>query len=70
MNYKAIGICLVGNYNAVRPPQALWNKALYLVTYLMFMHNINKNNVVGHNEFKKTSCPGKLFNMDQFRSDL
>jgi hypothetical protein len=81
MNRKAIGICVVGNFDAEVPSVGSWNKALEIVRVMMDLFKIPKENIIGHREaglmdgldwqkkeFK--SCPGSLWNMDAFRANF
>ncbi len=67
MNAKAIGICLVGNFDASPVPAAQWNRAAALVRSLMKELDIPIDNVVPHRDYAPKSCPGKLFDMASFR---
>lgn len=80
-NRKSIGICLVGDFDKEAPPEPQLQMAFVLCRSLMRKHNIPPHNVLGHREaglhagfdwrkgqFK--SCPGLLFDMDAFRSNL
>lgn len=71
-NYYGIGICLVGNLE-LHPPSAQQYSALVKLTRtLMDKYNIPLANVSGHGltPGERTLCPGKLFPMENFLSDL
>ena len=71
-NYVAIGICLVGNFEAA-PPTAAQMQSLYaLVGYLRKRCNIAKKDVKTHTEInvKPTACPGRRFPTQQFRNNI
>lgn len=71
MNARSIGICLVGNFDNAPPPLQQYTKALELVRTLMQTFNIPVGRVYGHNQFASyKTCPGKMFNMNEFREDL
>ena len=71
MNRKAIGICCVGAFNNSPPPQIQFDKCVGLVRHLMDLHNIPKENVIGHREVESTkTCPGTKFDMESFRDSL
>ena len=79
MNHKGIGICLIGNFDGEIPSISLVEKTRDMVQWLMGVYNIPWTQVVGHREVQakcgmpeneRKSCPGKLFNMDAFRSTL
>jgi N-acetylmuramoyl-L-alanine amidase len=70
-NRNSLGVCFVGNFDDVPPPELQWNKGLELVRWLLFNYGLTPENVHGHNEFASyKSCPGKMFDMDKFRNDL
>jgi len=81
MNHIGIGICVVGNYDEIEPPQGAMDKLDYLVKHLMSQYEIPWSNVIGHRdaglmdgkdwekgEFK--SCPGVKFPLNEFRKSL
>lgn len=70
MNRKSVGICCVGNFDAVEPPYEQLMRCLKLVRYLSAVWGIRKENVLGHREvaLDGRSCPGRLFDMGEFRS--
>lgn len=83
-NIKSIGICVVGNFDKQAPPEKQWWLAVLLVNRLR-EHYASKNNsiqiehVLGHREaqaiagvapINRKTCPGNLFDMAKFRSNL
>lgn len=71
MNYKSIGICVVGNYDDDAPPLEAWKLLIKLIKDLMVIFTIPVENVRGHREFARyKSCPGKKFNMNLVREAL
>jgi hypothetical protein len=81
MNQLGIGVCLVGNFDAVSPPEEGLKKLREVVRWLMRLYDIPPRNILGHREaglragfdWEKSqykSCPGKLFDMDAFRQSL
>lgn len=68
MNYKSLGICCIGNFDEMLPPESQWEKCVVLVKSLCDAYRIPVSHVIGHRE-KATykSCPGKQWNMDLFR---
>ena len=70
MNSKALGVCLVGNFDIKPPAKAQCEKALDLVRLLMKQYNIPSIKVIGHRNVKKTNCPGRFFDLGKFRSEL
>lgn len=71
MNRKSFGICLVGNFDDHKIPEAQWNLALKLVRSLMHVFTISLENIKGHCEYANyKTCPGKNFSLTAFRSLL
>jgi len=70
MNKRSIGLLIVGNYDKAAPDSEIWRFAIKVCRELM--EKYPKIKFKGHREIKgvKKSCPGELFNMDQFRQDL
>lgn len=71
MNYKGIGICLVGNFSerngGVSSKQM--DSLVYLVTKLKNYYDIPDSRILGHGQVKgaKTECPGKRFPWSTFK---
>jgi len=72
MNCRAIGICLVGNFNAENVSEKQMNSLVYLVNILRKHYNIPVRNIIGHGQVQgaKTECPGKNFPWKLFYSKL
>ncbi len=70
MNQKAIGFCFTGNFDLAPPPADQWAAGILFVRGLLRIADIPIRNVVGHRDYAQKTCPGKFFNMDQFRKDL
>jgi LysM repeat protein len=70
MNSRAIGICLVGNFNHEQPTRKQMESLAYLVNKLKRYYNIPARNILGHGQVKgaSTDCPGKMFPWHKFRS--
>ena len=69
-NDKALGICIVGNFEKMPVPLEQWAKALKLVRQLIKNHNLSRGDIYGHRDFKATACPGQYFDMSKFKSEL
>jgi N-acetylmuramoyl-L-alanine amidase len=72
MNRKAIGICLVGNFNSGKITQKQMDSLVYLVNRLRKYYNIPKSKILGHGQVPgaSTDCPGKEFPWTQFWASL
>ncbi|MCG3204863.1 MAG: hypothetical protein KCHDKBKB_01580 [Elusimicrobia bacterium] len=76
-NEEFIGLCCIGNYDAVSPDPKLWDFNLMVTRTLMDAFKIPKDQVIGHREVfdllkipRQKSCPGNAWNMDVFRAEL
>lgn len=71
-NHFSLGICLIGNFDIVRPSNKQLFLAVRLVKSLLNTFSLTKEDVVGHREVANDgrTCPGSKFNMDYFRSLL
>ena len=70
-NKGSLGICLVGNFDKLPPPDEQWLLAIKLVRSLMEILYIPRSEVFGHREFADyKSCPGKEFDLEKFRKLL
>jgi len=72
MNCKAIGICLVGNFNTEKVSEKQMSSLVYLVNILEKYYDIPIRNIMGHGQVKgaKTECPGNNFPWSLFYSKL
>ncbi len=64
-NSKAIGVCLMGNYEVDTVPDALLNTLVERVLYPQCaIWDIPSDNIHGHRDHRATACPGKnLYDM-------
>ncbi len=70
-NQDSIGICLVGNFDEVKPPKEQWELAVELVSSLCEILFITRESVYTHNDFASyKTCAGKKFNLRLFRSQI
>lgn len=69
-NNNSLGICFIGNFDLIAPPELQWQLGLKLVRFLCRNYNINVSNVFGHREFADKTCPGNLFDVDKFKMEL
>jgi len=72
-----IGLCAVGNFDATKPPEEIWDMCLQLTRSLQDLYGISTDRVFGHWEtYLKhgiealKTCPGKFFDIDRFREEL
>ncbi len=72
MNYKGIGICLVGNFSQEKVSEKQMDSLVYLVKILKDYYNIPVRNILGHGQVPgaKTECPGKYFSWKEFKRRL
>ncbi len=72
MNFKGIGICLVGNFSKEKVSQKQMGSLVYLIKILRVYYNIPYRNIMGHGQVPgaKTECPGKRFPWKEFKDRL
>lgn len=72
MNSKAIGICLVGNFDEEKVSEKQMAALLYLVNTLRHYYKVPVKKIMGHGQVRgaDTDCPGKKFPWQEFRSRL
>ena len=72
MNYKGIGVTLIGNFENHLPLTKQLEALDLLLLQLMQKHQIPATNVLGHREVSgaQTVCPGKHFSLDLVRAAL
>jgi N-acetylmuramoyl-L-alanine amidase len=72
-NERAVGICLVGNFNQTWPTARQMRSLVKLVRFLQDRYGIPKSRIYGHNTTpgaRDTDCPGKRFPMARLKSML
>lgn len=68
MNKEALGICVVGDFDNASPPEAQFNLAASVCSWLCHVLNIPVDNIMGHRDYDpKKTCPGSKFDLDVFR---
>jgi N-acetylmuramoyl-L-alanine amidase len=72
MNTRAIGICLVGNFDKDRVSRKQMDSLVYTVNKLRRSYNIPLNRIIGHGKVQgaSTHCPGTRFPWDEFMDRL
>ena len=70
MNSRSIGWCVLGNYDKNPPSEKMWDFAVQVGKDVKIIYPQIK--ILGHREVKgvSKSCPGTMFNMDQFRKEV
>lgn len=62
MNTRAIGVCFVGNYDEIEPPEEMLRIAIHrLIGPLMVMLGIPSSNILYHRDYAVKTCPGTKF---------
>lgn len=71
-NHESIGICLVGNLDNYRATEKQYKSLVSLVKKLMNDFKLEAKDIVGHRDFENVSktCPGKMFDLEEFRRRL
>ena len=67
MNTKALGVCLVGNFEEAPLPEAQLGAAAALVARLCQKYGIPSENIHRHRDHRQTLCPGKHFDLAKFQ---
>jgi len=72
MNERAIGICLVGNFNRDHLSSRQLESLTYLVKTLKTYYRIPDDHIMGHGQVPgaRTDCPGKHFPWAEFKARL
>ncbi|MCM8791575.1 MAG: N-acetylmuramoyl-L-alanine amidase [Candidatus Omnitrophica bacterium] len=72
MNYKGIGVCLVGNFSKEKVSSKQLESLVYLVNILRRYYHIPLRNILGHGQVTgaRTECPGKNFPWKEFYAAL
>jgi hypothetical protein len=68
MNKKAIGICVVGNFQIAPPHPLLISSLAFLCIDLCCKHGIPAEHIEPHRNYKNTLCPGKYFPVEYLRN--
>ena|SRR3972149_5048568 len=69
-NSSSIGICFVGSFDESHVPNSQWSKGLWLCRYILSEYKIKFSEIYGHRSFANKTCPGKLFDVELFKSQL
>lgn len=66
-NSKAIGVCVVGNFDVETPSQELYEFVADICLDIMQRNKIPVDEVKAHRDFYATACPGANFSMLKLR---
>lgn len=69
-NDISIGICAEGKYMIEDMPEAQKKALIELGIYLKNKYNINPNNIIGHRDVNSTTCPGRLFPLEEIKQAI
>jgi hypothetical protein len=69
-NESGIGICLIGNFNDVEPTPRQVASVKELITALAEQYQLDRSDVVRHQDVRATECPGRKFPFDQVVAPL
>jgi hypothetical protein len=69
-NDQALGLCVVGNYDAAAPPRAALEAAARILAEWMRLFHIPASAIHRHSEFNPKSCPGSRFDLEVLRGML
>lgn len=64
VNRKAIGVCIIGNYNKKSPSWLRYYLTAQLCIQLMKQYKIKIENIEGHRKYSEKTCPGSKFDLD------
>lgn len=72
MNYKGIGICLVGDFTDSVPTEKQMKSLVRLISVLKKYYSMPEKNILGHGQVPDaaTECPGKNFPWAEFFSKV
>lgn len=70
MNQKAIGICIVGNFDKESPVDSHYWLLASLIRHLQREFNIPLRNVTGHNMYSNKTCPGTNFDISRLKNTV
>jgi len=60
MNYLALGLCIIGNYQYNIPSKKVINETVYAIKRICKKYNIpiDRKHILGHRRISRTVCPG------------
>ena len=60
-NHDSLGICFVGNYDLIEPPEPMLIAGAKIIALWMRFFQIDKYGVYPHSAFAEKTCPGTKF---------
>lgn len=71
-NVESIGICFVGNFDIIEPPQEVLDIALdRIIIPLCEIFELSAKDIYGHRDFcPYKTCPGKLFDLERIKEPI
>lgn len=67
-NSKAIGVCLLGNFDEETPTEPQWSSMKFLLCWLHHRFTIPISELRFHNEFATKTCPGSRLDLHAIRA--
>ncbi|HEC87936.1 MAG TPA: N-acetylmuramoyl-L-alanine amidase [Thermoplasmata archaeon] len=68
MNKKALGVCFIGDYDKYKPSREMLQfTAKRLIIPLLKISGLEIECIKGHRDFADTNCPGRNFNLEDFK---
>ena len=68
MNWRAVGIAVIGNYDMHPPDRYLYFMIAEACKFFITRYPIiTPARIFGHNEFSSKTCPGKKFDVEKIR---
>jgi len=68
MNYKSLGVCVVGEFDSSPPSDDLYRETIKLLAWLCFTFQIPSFHVKGHREYTNMkTCPGMMWDLVKVR---
>ncbi len=66
-NHNSLAICLIGNFDYHKPPDAQLIAGAKIISLWMKLYNIKIDDIYGHRDFSTKTCPGKLFDLEDLK---
>jgi len=66
-NEKAIGVCLLGNFDEENVSEPQWVTMKFLLAFLLHRFNLQPNDIYFHRQFADKTCPGMRLELGDIR---